>query len=107
MAKSKVKSKGKSSGRKTPAAGAKESAPKRKSAIAAAATSQKKERAGIREYFKGVYLEMKKVVWPTREELGSYTAVVLIACTFFGVIFWLVDTGFLAVLKSLLGITLR
>lgn len=58
------------------------------------------------EYLKGVRQELKKVVWPTREELGTNTAVVLITCVFFAVAFWLIDTGFLAALKGILGITL-
>ena len=29
----------------------------------------KKERAGLGEYLKGVKLEMKKVIWPTKKEL--------------------------------------
>ena len=68
---------------------------------------KKKERRSLKEYFKGVRLEMKKVVWPTKKELGSYTGVVLITCAFFALAFWLIDTGFLAILKSILGITLN
>ena len=66
----------------------------------------KKQRTSIREYFRGIKAEMKKVVWPTKKELGSYTVIVLITCTFFGVGFWLIDTGVLAALKAVLGITL-
>ncbi len=58
------------------------------------------------EYLKGVRQEMKKVVWPTKEELGTNTVVVLVTCAFFAVAFWLIDTGFLAALKGILGITL-
>lgn len=58
------------------------------------------------EYLKGVRQEFKKVVWPTREELGTNTMVVLVTCAFFAVAFWLIDTGFLAALKGILGITL-
>ncbi|MBQ0005636.1 MAG: preprotein translocase subunit SecE [Clostridiales bacterium] len=58
------------------------------------------------EYLKGVRQEFKKVVWPTREELGTNTVVVLATCAFFALAFWLIDTGFLAALKGILGITL-
>ena len=61
----------------------------------AASTSKKKKRGSIKEYFKGVRLEMKKVVWPTKKELGSFTAVVLATCAAFAVVFWAVDTGVL------------
>jgi preprotein translocase subunit SecE len=68
--------------------------------------SQKRKRGSIKDYFKGVKLEMKKVVWPTKQELGSYTVVVLVACAAFALAFWAIDSGFLAVLKALLGITM-
>ena len=66
----------------------------------------KKQKASIGEYFKGIKTEMKKVVWPTKKELGSYTAVVLFTCTFFAVGFWLIDLGVLSALKAILGISL-
>ena len=49
---------------------------------------------------------MAKVVWPTRQELVKDTVVVFGVCIFFSLLFWGMDTGFLAVLKKLLGITL-
>lgn len=70
------------------------------------AAPPKKKRGSIKDYFKGVKVEMKKVVWPTKQELGSYTAVVLAACAVFALAFWAIDTGFLAALKGLLGITM-
>lgn len=81
-------------------------APKKASKLARAANAPKKERGSLKEYFKGVRLEMKKVVWPTRKELSSYTAVVLVTCAFFALAFWIIDTAFLAVLKGLLGINM-
>ncbi len=42
----------------------------------------KKKRGSIGEYFRGIKTEMKKVVWPTKKELGSFTAVVLINVDF-------------------------
>ncbi|MCQ2547784.1 MAG: preprotein translocase subunit SecE [Clostridia bacterium] len=70
-------------------------------------TKNKKEKKSFMEYFRGVKLELSKVVWPTREELGSFAAIVLISCAAFTLLFWLVDTGFLAALKAVLGITLE
>ena len=70
---------------------------------ATAAVSQrgnKRKRGSIKEYFKGVKLEMKKVVWPTKKELGSFTAVVLATCAAFALVFWAVDTGVLAAIKA-------
>ena len=65
-----------------------------------------KKKAGIGEYFKGVKLEMKKVVWPTKKEATSYTAVVIVTCALFALGFWLIDTGVLAALRAVLGVTL-
>ncbi|MDR1572356.1 MAG: preprotein translocase subunit SecE [Clostridiales Family XIII bacterium] len=80
---------------------------KKKSALATAAararaSNQKNRGGGIREYFKGVRVEMKKVVWPTRKELVSYTWTVLITCFAFGIAFFLADSVF----KQLLWLTL-
>jgi preprotein translocase subunit SecE len=42
-------------------------------------------------YFKESYLELKKVVWPTREEVGTSTKVVLISTAIFALVLGLVD----------------
>ena len=69
------------------------------------AASKKRPRTSIAEYFRGIRTEMKKVVWPTRKELVSFTTVVIIACTFFALLFAAVDTAFLSGLKAFLGIS--
>ena len=68
--------------------------------------SQGKKKGGLIAYLRGVRQEFSKVVWPTREELTTDTVVVFACVVFFAVAFWLVDTGFLAALKGILGITL-
>ncbi len=65
-----------------------------------------KKKSGIGEYFKGVRLEMKKVIWPTKKETTSYTVVVIVTCALFALGFWLIDTGVLAALRAVLGVTL-
>lgn len=65
----------------------------------------KKKRVGFGEYFRGIKTETKKVVWPTRKELGSFTVVVILVCTFFALGFWAVDSAVLAALRAVLGIT--
>lgn len=67
---------------------------------------EKKKRAGFGEYYKGIKTEMKKVVWPTKKELASYTGVVVLTCAIFALGFWLIDTGVLAALRAVLGVTL-
>jgi len=68
--------------------------------------NQKKKSNGLMDYFRGVRTETKKVVWPTRRELVSYTIVVFIACAFFGLFLWGVDTGFLAIIQHVFNIAM-
>lgn len=86
---------------------------KEKSAVKKAADTAKKagnkknqKNESASDFFQGVKHELSKVVWPTRQELISYTIVVIATCTAFAVAFWLMDMGILEVLKQLLGITL-
>jgi preprotein translocase subunit SecE len=39
---------------------------------------QTRERTGARQFLKEVRQELKKVIWPTRQELVTYTIVVLV-----------------------------
>lgn len=73
---------------------------KKQTCGAARVETRKRSRGSMKEYFKGVKLEMKKVVWPTKKELGSFTAVVLATCAAFALVFWAVDTGVLAAIKA-------
>ena len=68
---------------------------------------EEKKKTNFKEYFRGVRTELKKVVWPTRKEVVSYTAVVIAVCAAFALAFWLIDTGVLAALKAVLGVTLN
>lgn len=65
------------------------------------AAAQGKKRESTLDYWKGVRQEMKKVVWPTRKELGSFTAVVLATCAAFALLFWGVDSGVLAAIRAI------
>ncbi|MCL2436807.1 MAG: preprotein translocase subunit SecE [Clostridiales bacterium] len=64
----------------------------------------KAERVTFGEYLRGVKTEIKKVVWPTKKELGSFTVVVIIACTFFSLLFAGIDYAVLQALRVLLRI---
>ncbi|MEL7655548.1 MAG: preprotein translocase subunit SecE [Bacillota bacterium] len=70
-----------------------------------APAANKKPRASLKDYFKGIKTEMKKVVWPTRKELISYTGLVVFTCVVLGLGIWLVDSAFLASLKYALNIS--
>lgn len=57
----------------------------------------------IIDYIKNVYLEMRKVTWPTRNELVSSTVVVIAVSVFTAVVIFILDT----VVSTLLGFILR
>lgn len=44
-------------------------------------------------FFADSWAELKKVRWPNRKELTSYTIVVLLTITFVTIYFWLLDIG--------------
>ena len=67
------------------------------------ATAKKGLFARIRDYFKGVISELKKVSWPTRKELYRYTLVVIAVCAAFAILFWIIDTGILGLLGLIMG----
>ena len=46
-------------------------------------------------FFKDSYAELRKVVWPTREEVGSSTRVVLVSVVIFAAVLGIVDYIFL------------
>ncbi|MCG8541459.1 MAG: preprotein translocase subunit SecE [Clostridia bacterium] len=56
---------------------------------------------GARKYFKSVKSELKKVSWPNRKELQSYTIVVLVACGLASLGIWLADSVFGQVIQLL------
>jgi len=43
-----------------------------------AATVEQRKKTGVRQFLKEVRQELKKVLWPTRRELVTYTIVVLV-----------------------------
>lgn len=70
-------------------------------------TAPKKKRwTRIKEYFRGIRSEVKKVVWPTRKETYRYTVVVLVTCVLFAFFFWILDTSFLKLLEVVLSISM-
>lgn len=55
------------------------------------------------KYLKSVLKELKKVHWPTRKEVIKYTAVTVSVCLLFAACFWIADTGFLAIIKTIIS----
>ena len=56
------------------------------------------------DYLKNVRTEMKRVVWPSRSELGRMSLVVIIALVFFGVLIYIVDSAVTPLLYAISGI---
>ena len=55
-------------------------------------------------YFKNVRTEMKRVVWPTRDELVKYSVAVVAMLVFFGVLIAVVDSLILPALYAFSGL---
>lgn len=58
----------------------------------------------VKRYFRGMSNEMKKVHWPNRKELFIYTAVVIVAVAFVGLIIWLIDVGISTLINFVLNL---
>ncbi len=63
--------------------------------------------SGIRErgtgFLRNVWAELKKVHWPNRKEIITYTGVVLVAVAIVSVLIWLVDSALSFLLEQLLN----
>ena len=57
-------------------------------------TPQKKQRTGIRQYLREVRQELKKVAWPSRQELTTYTVVVFSVTTVLTLVIFGMDWAF-------------
>lgn len=53
----------------------------------------------VKQFYTDVNSELKKVTWPTRQEVYGTTVVVLIAVAFFGTFLWVADHAIGAVFK--------
>jgi preprotein translocase subunit SecE len=57
----------------------------------------------LREYFTEVRVEMKRVTWPSGQEVYGTTIMVLVATFLFGVYFWLCDLTFHGLVQRVLN----
>ena len=55
----------------------------------------------IRQFFTDVSKEMKKVSWPSREQLQERTIVVVVTCMIIAMIVFVIDQGMTFVMKSI------
>ena len=61
------------------------------------------QQQGVTSFFRGVRQEMKKVVWPTKNESARYTIVVLITVAFISLLIMAVDFVFTGFYKLFAG----
>ena len=64
---------------------------------------EKKKRTSTRQFLKEVRLELKKVDWPTRQELVSYSVVVLVTVVVVTSIVAALDSVFSQLMLKLMG----
>lgn len=57
----------------------------------------------IMKFYREVKAEMKKVTWPTREQITQYTVLILVLIAVLTLIFWLADSFFVFLLSKILG----
>lgn len=57
----------------------------------------------LRNFFRDVRAEMRKVIWPSAEEVGKYTAIVLFLIFVLGLFITLVDQIVAFITKGVLG----
>jgi preprotein translocase subunit SecE len=57
--------------------------------------------ARIKNYFNDVTKEMRKVSWPTRQQLRESTVVVTVTCLIITAFVWLVDVAMSFIMQQL------
>lgn len=54
------------------------------------------------KFFRGVWAELKKVHWPNKSQITTYTMVVLVAVFLVALLIWVVDSGLTIILEKVL-----
>lgn len=62
----------------------------------------KEQARSVRQFFSGVWQELKKVHWPTRREVTIYTGVVLVVVAIVMIIIWIADSIFSQILRLII-----
>ena len=57
----------------------------------------------IAKPFKNMYYELKKVTWPSKEKLITYSIIVLVFMLFMGIVIGLLDMGASALVRMLVA----
>ena len=46
----------------------------------------------VKKLYRGVVSELKKVHWPNRKEIATYTSIVLLSVVIVGIVIWIFDS---------------
>ena len=65
-------------------------------------STEKSTRLQIRDYMSDVRTEMKRVTWPSKQEIYGTTVMVLITTFLFGFYFWICDQAFRVTVSKVL-----
>ena len=57
----------------------------------------------ISKPFKNMYYELKKVTWPSKQKLITYSVIVLVFMLFMGIVIGLLDMGASALVRMLIA----
>jgi len=66
--------------------------------------TQKRERTKPRQFFKEVIAELRKVAWPSRQEVFSYSLVVIVSCVVIAALIFGMDFVFTKAILGLFGV---
>lgn len=71
--------------------------------VSAPAEGRPSGRRFVPRWITDIASELRKVTWPSRQEVGYLTVVVVIVSAFFGVILGAADLGFSWLIENILG----
>ena len=64
----------------------------------------KKKNSKVKAFFRGVWSELKKVHWPTKKQLVTYTGVVIVAVLLMAIAISVFDWAISSIVELLLGL---
>ncbi len=69
-----------------------------------AAAPARRERTKPRQFFREVVAELRKVAWPTRQEVFAYSVVVLVSAVVIAALIFVMDLLFTRAVLALFGV---
>lgn len=70
--------------------------------MAAQDTAIQPTRGRAKRFFREVKAELKKVSWPNKTELASYTGVVFVSVVIVSIVVWLMDTVLNQIIRAII-----